>query len=515
MNEPSSTVAETHISTVFFAGDRAYKLLKPVKTSFLDHSTTASRLAGIDDELALNRRLAPDVYLGTADVVEHGLVVDRMLVMRRLPADRRLTALVDSPEIHDRIRAVARAVAVFHAGLEPLRDTADMNTTEIAGRDAVWQNWKDNFTDLEALVGHVIPAADAQEVQHAVEQFLTHHSAMFDERIAAGFVREGHGDLTAEDIFCLPDGPRILDCLAFDRRLRVGDMLLDVAFLAMDLDRLCGPRLAAEFMGYYREFTNEHHPASLAHHYVAYRAHVRAKVAGLRAMQGDQTQAALAREYHDLCLQHLRRANLTLILVGGTPGTGKTTLAESLSGVLGSMLLSTDELRKDLSGVDHLDRQFVDTDAGIYDPLATENTYAELLRRAGALLDRGESVVLDASWSQAALREAAKLLAADKGADLVEFECVLDAPEAKKRIERRLEQGTDPSDARPELLDELRERFHPWPTAARIDSAGPRSAMVEATLVHLHRVLIRLGEGSSPEVDAVARATRGGQSTSG
>ncbi len=515
MNEPSSTVAETHVSTVFFAGDRAYKLLKPVKTSFLDHLTTASRLAGIDDELALNRRLAPDVYLGTADVIENGAVVDRMLVMRRLPADRRLTALVDSPEIHDRIRAVARAVAVFHAGLEPLRDTTDMQITEIAGRDAVWQNWKDNFTDLEPLVGPVIPAADAQEVQRSVEQFLAHHPAMFDERIAAGFVREGHGDLTAEDIFCLPDGPRILDCLAFDRRLRVGDMLLDVAFLAMDLDRLCGPRLAAEFMGYYREFTNEHHPASLAHHYVAYRAHVRAKVAGLRAMQGDQAQATLARAYHDLCLQHLRRANLTLILVGGTPGTGKTTLAESLSGVLGSMLLSTDELRKDLSGVDHLERQFVDTDAGIYDPSATEKTYAELLRRAGALLDRGESVVLDASWSHSSLRDAARQLAVDKGADLVEFECVLDAAEAKKRIELRLEQGTDASDARPELLDELRERFHPWPTAARINSAAPRSAMVEATLVHLHRVLIRLGEGSAPEVDAVARATRGGQSTSG
>ena len=90
MTDPNVAVIETHISTVFFAGDRAYKLLKPVKTSFLDHLTTASRLAGIDDELALNRRLAPDVYLGTADVIENGAVVDRMLVMRRLPADRHL-----------------------------------------------------------------------------------------------------------------------------------------------------------------------------------------------------------------------------------------------------------------------------------------------------------------------------------------------------------------------------------------------------------------------------------------
>ncbi|MDA3038147.1 MAG: AAA family ATPase [Actinomycetota bacterium] len=487
-----------------------------MKTSFLDHSTATNRLADIDAELALNRRLAPDVYLGTADVTEGDAVVDRMLVMRRLPADRRLTALVNSPELHDQLRAVARAVAVFHAGLEPLRYTVTggRSVAEIAGRDAVWQNWKDNFVDLEPLVGRLIPFEDAQEVEHSVDQFLGHHSAMFEDRIAAGFVRDGHGDLTAEDIFCLPDGPRILDCLAFSPELRIGDVLLDVAFLAMDLDRLCGPGLAAEFMGYYREFTNEHHASSLAHHYVAYRAHVRAKVAGLRALHGDESQATLTRVYHDLCLQHLRRANLTLILVGGTPGTGKTTLAEGLSGVLGSMLLSTDELRKDLTGVDHLDRRFVETDTGIYDRSATEKTYTELLRRAGTLLDRGESVVLDASWSQAALREQARRLAADKGADVVEFECVLDAAEAKNRIERRLEQGTDPSDARPELLDELRARFHPWPTAARIDSSAPRSAMVEATLVHLHRVLIRLGEGSPPDAQPADRRTAG-QPTSG
>lgn len=472
-----SSVAETHISTVWFVGERAFKLLKPVRTSFLDHSTTEKRLAAIDQELELNRRLAPDVYLGSADVTEDGDVTDRMLVMRRLPADRRLTALIDTRPFGDHVRTVARAIAVFHSALEPL-----YNEAAIAGRDAMWQNWRNNFDDLEPLVGNVLGASDAAEARDLVDRYLGHHRELFERRMADGFVRDGHGDLTAEDIFCLPDGPRILDCLAFDRALRVGDVLLDVAFLAMDLDRLAGPRIAAAFMSYYRELTNEHHPASLAHHYVAYRAHVRAKVAALRLQQGDPAQAELARCYHDLCLHHLRRSKLTLILVGGTPGTGKSTVANSLSGALGFMLLSSDELRKEVAGRGQLDRDLVDIDEGIYSPTMTHNTYDELLRRAARLLDRAESVVLDASWNSESGREAARALADAKGADLIELVCELGPEVAKARIARRLDAGVDPSDARPELVDELAARFDPWPSATKLDAIRSRAEMLADAL---------------------------------
>ena len=477
-------VAETHISTVFFSSNRAYKLLKPLRTSFLDHSTVAARLQAVDVELQLNRRLAPDVYLGTADIIEHGVIADRMLVMRRLPDGQRLTAIIDrGGDLRPWIRAIARAIAVFHEAQPPQRDAK-----EIAGRDALATNWNDNFADIRPVVGSVLSAVDVERSQALVENYLKHSSALFDGRLANGYVRDGHGDLTAEDIFCLPDGPRILDCLAFDPKLRIGDKLLDVAFLAMDLERLAGPAAADDLFRMYTEFSNEHHPSSLAHHFVAYRASVRAKVAAIRFGQGEKSQAELVRTYHDLCLRHLEKAELSVIMVGGSPGTGKTTLSEGLSSELGHILLTTDELRKDLVGLGHLDRAFGPADEGIYSTQTTDRTYAELARRAKVLLDQGESVILDASWNRNSHRELIRQLAGAKAATLVEFECVLDAEVAKERIASRLRAGNDPSDARPELVDELRQRFEAWPTAHSLDSDATGDDVLALALRHLdHR----------------------------
>lgn len=483
-------VSETHISTVFFTADRAYKLLKPVKTSFLDHSTTADRLLATEDEIRLNRRLAPEVYLGSADIIEQGEVVDRLIVMRRLDASRRLSKLLAGGGVDECLRSIAKAIAAFHAGEEPAPDAE-----RIAGRDAVATNWADNFNDLSAVVGSVLPDESLEQARTLANRYLEHRAPLFGARIEDGFVRDGHGDLTAEDIFCTDDGPQILDCLAFDRRLRVADVLADVAFLAMDVDRLTGDGSSRRFLDWYSEFSNEHHPTSLAHHYIAYRANVRAKVAAIRHRQGDPGAAELLGRYHDLCLRHLDQGRVELILIGGTPGTGKTTLARGLSGPLSAMVLSTDELRKDLAGRGHLDRDFSATDEGLYAPEVTERTYTELIRRAGTLLRLGESVILDASWGDASLRRAAEAEAAGSGADLTQFRCVLDPDLARSRIAGRLAAGTDPSDARPELLDELAARFAPWPEAVEIDTGASDRAAVTACLEAMRAEPDRLGQG--------------------
>ncbi|MGF1598018.1 MAG: AAA family ATPase [Acidimicrobiales bacterium] len=470
---------ETHVSTVFFAADRAYKLLKPIATSFLDHRSVEQRLSGAEAELALNRRMAPDVYLGSADVVEDGRVVDRMVVMRRLPAERRLTEVVAGPDGADCVRAVARAVAVFHEAQPPLPDAA-----AIAGRDAVAGNWRDNLADMRPLVGDVFDPVDAAEVEELAERYLAHRDPLFRSRLADGFVRDGHGDIIAEDVFCLADGPRIIDCLAFDERLRIADVLADVGFLAMDLERLGRGELAADLLSTYCELTNEHHPASLANHYIAYRAHVRAKVAAIRHGQGDPDAADTARRYHDLCLRRLRLADPRLIMVGGTPGTGKSTLAAGLSSVTGAMVLGTDELRKDLAGRGHLERHGGGADEGIYDPAVTERTYDELLARAGTLLSNGESVIVDGSWNRASLRRQARSVGRDHGASVVELRCTVPDDEARRRVAARLLADDDPSDARPDLVDELGRRYEPWPDAVEIDTTGDAADVVGRALTH-------------------------------
>jgi len=282
------------------------------------------------------------------------------------------------------------------------------------------------------------------------------------ERAAAGLVVDGHGDLIADDVFCLPDGPRVLDCLEFDDRLRWVDVLDDVAFLSMDLESLGRPDLGALFLASYHELGGARAVPSLEHHYVAYRAFVRAKVACIRAAQGDPSAAADARAHLELALRHARASDVSLVLVGGAPGSGKTTLAGGLADELGAVLLSTDLVRREL-GTPPDER---------YGPAAKAATYTELLRRAGLALARGEHVVLDATWGRGAHRAAAQAVAERTSSRLVALECHVRADIAAARAQARLAAGEGPSEAGAVVSRALAAERDPWLDAARVDTTG-------------------------------------------
>jgi aminoglycoside phosphotransferase family enzyme/predicted kinase len=481
-------VAETHSAWVTFLGDRAYKVKKPVRFDFLDFSTPELRGRALRRELELNRRLAPDVYLGVYDVVDaDGNPCECVLVMRRMPAERRLSALVTGGGVtDDDVRAVARVVAAFHAG------SATSPAIATAGApDVVREKVVADLDEMEAFVPELLDGTRLREARDLVRRYLDGRAPLFRDRIARGCVRDGHGDLLADDIFCLPDGPRILDCIEFDDRLRHGDVLADVAFLAMDLERLGAAALAGRLFEWYAEFSNEHHPASLGHFYVATRALVRTKVACVRARQGDVAARRDAWGLLDLALRHLRAAQVRLVLVGGPPGTGKSTVASALAERFGWVVLRSDEVRKDITGVGRAASPAA-VGAGIYTAFTTSDTYAALLSRAAAALGAGESVVLDATWSDASWRTAARRCGLEASAAVVELCCTLPPEVADARIAERARVGHDVSDADPEVAAALRAGFAPWPAAVEISTLPPVEAVVDVAAE------AALGRGAAP-----------------
>jgi aminoglycoside phosphotransferase family enzyme/predicted kinase len=475
----AAAITETHISVLISIADRVYKLKKPVDFGFLDFSDRRRREQACHREVELNRRLAPDVYLGVADVLGvDGEPCDHLVVMRRMPAERRMAALVrDGAPVDGVLADVARRVAAFHAAAPTSHEIA------AAGRrDAVQAIWEGSFDLLGPFIGPVLDPDTCGRVTALVRRYLAGRERLFDRRIALGAVRDGHGDLQAEDIFCLDDGPRILDCIEFDDQLRHGDVVADVAFLAMDLERLGAPDAATGFLARYREFTGETYPQSLAHHYVASRAHVRCKVNCLRHGQGDADAAAAARSLLDLAARHLETARVRLILVGGLPGTGKSTLAAALADATGWSLLRSDEVRKDVAGIPHTTAAVAAPGEGLYGHEMTNATYDAVLERARTALSLGETVIVDASWSAARHREMAAEVAEASASDLVELCCVAPASVAEQRIRIRLAAGGDPSDATPAVATAMALRFDRWPSSSILDTGEALDASLAQAL---------------------------------
>jgi aminoglycoside phosphotransferase family enzyme/predicted kinase len=481
-------VVETHVSRLVFLGDRVYKVKKPVRFAFLDFSTVEARAEACLREVQLNRRLSPDVYLGVLDVVgAGGRAVEHVVEMRRMPPERRLASLVleGAPDVEDQVRAVAHRIAAFHAAAArggAIDDDASHGTVSAA--------WAANLAEMAPFARGPDPVFDPavlSEVEHRALRWLDGRSAVFADRIAGGHAVDGHGDLMAEDIFCLDDGPRILDCIEFDDHLRHVDVWNDVAFLVMDLERLGRPDLGDLLRDTYREMSADSAPRALVDVFVAYRALVRAKVAGLRARQTDpgpdrEASVAEARARLAQCNDHLRHARIRLVVVGGLPGTGKTTVASELAEAIDAAVLSSDPLRKELVGVGADGPAASGYRTGAYTDDVTEATYAALLARARVLLERGESVILDASWVRAAHRDAARALAVELGAELSELRCTCPVDVAVARIVARRAAGDLESDAAAAGAAARAADEDPWAEAVGVDTAG---TVVDAVQVAL------------------------------
>jgi aminoglycoside phosphotransferase family enzyme/predicted kinase len=461
----ASEISETHISVLFHLGDRVYKLKKPIVLSFLDWRERSAREAACHREVELNRRLSPDVYLGVVDLVAEGTPIDHLVAMRRMPADRRLSRLVtDGVDVAASMGRLARLLAAFHA----TADRSDVITAAV-GPAVVGANWDDNLSVMRAEGAMILDADVVDHVAALAHRYLEGRGPLFVERAASGFAVDGHGDLLADDIYLLDDGPRVLDCIEFVDELRFVDVLDDVAFLAMDVERIGAPDLAAAFLVAYGEASGERHPQSLVDHYIAYRASVRAKVSCLRAGQGATVAADEARQLLDLSLRHLDASRVRLVIVGGPPGSGKSTISRQVAARAGWRVLHSDVIRKRLVGVEPDQSMAAGFHEGIYEPGHTATTYRSMLDEARRLLERGESVVLDASWSDAGLRADAASVAAETHSDLVQLRCSAPAELATRRLGERTDAVG--SDAAPDIAAAMATVADPWPESDVIDTS--------------------------------------------
>ncbi len=489
---------ETHISILVFVGDRAFKLHKPVRTAFLDHSTRAKRQRACHEEVELNRRFAPDVYLGVIDLVgQDGRAYDHMIVMRRMPSERRLSKILDYPTARGCLRAVARQVCAAHGEQLPERRQGWGDWRQVR------QLWQDGVTQMAPFADVIVPRQELVSVARLARRYLSGRRALFRARVDDGWVREGHGDLLADDIFCLPEGPRILDCLAFDKALRVADTLSDAAFLAMDVESYGHAELADGFLEAYASESGDRFPLSLAHHYLAYRAFVRAKIACLAAQQGRAEKAAGARQLLALTEDHLRQAQVRMILVGGVPGTGKSTLSNGLAEDGGLAVVRSDVTRKALAGLEPTTSAAAAYGEGLYDSKVTDLVYSDMLSTASRLMSMGHSVILDASWSDARQRSRARAAAASLSADVSEIRCDVPVEIARERVTDRRRTGSDASDATLAIAARMHREFESWPEATSVSTCGSveESLAVAAAKLDMALPAARLGS-SGAEVSA-------------
>ncbi|NKY32970.1 AAA family ATPase [Nocardia speluncae] len=464
--DPAVELRETHTGIVMLCGDRVYKVKKSITTDFLDFATTQQRQRACTREIELNRRLAPDIYLGLGHFTQPGKAPDEpVIVMRRLPEHTRLSRRLSDPggEPVD-LTALVDVLVDFHT---TARRGPEIDRAGTA--DALWGRWTVLLTSMRHRPPEILDPALLHTIDTLVRHYLTGRQRLFEDRIAAGRMVDGHGDLLAEDIFELRDGFRILDCLDFDDDLRFVDCLDDIAFLAMDLQFLGHPEYAADLIQTYQRRAADTAPASLADHYIAYRALVRAKVDAIRAGQGDTGGGDRAHRHLQIAVEHLQASAVRLVLVGGLPGTGKSSLAAGLAEHTGAVVLSSDTVRAELRAAGDIAGDSGAYGRGAYSPENKQRVYTELLNRARTLLDSGRSVILDASWGDATERRRARALAHRTWARFAALRCVCPAPVAADRIRRRRH---DPSEATPRIAAALAAAADPWPEATDIDTGN-------------------------------------------
>ncbi|GMR05266.1 MAG: bifunctional aminoglycoside phosphotransferase/ATP-binding protein [Thermodesulfobacteriota bacterium] len=510
-NRPIELI-QTHISYILLTPSFAYKIKKPVDFGFLDFTTLDRRLRMCAEEVRLNSRLAPAVYIGVVKITGsggeffmegEGEAAEYAVKMRRLPAEGMLDKQLASGRAGKAaIVRIAGVIASFHAKAARSARISAFGSPEAIGANAA-ENFAQTLPFIGKGKGKTISAPLHKKIKTFSDGFLKENEALFLERVEEGFIRDCHGDLHCEHISVGDggdggdgdNGVEIIDCIEFNERFRFSDTISDAAFLSMDLDFRGRHDLSLAFDEAYITASGDLGGRRLLDFYRCYRAYVRGKVEGFKSVEEEvgteeKARAAFSARFHfHLSSMYADKGYCPMmVVVRGLSGTGKSTVAGALSSRTGFTLLSSDRIRRELAGLAASERAPAPFKEGIYSPEFTAKTYDELLKRAAALLASGRPVILDATFPAPARIERALEAALSAGAFFHLVECACSDELARERMEKRRAQdaGKVVSDADWGVYVKQKKGFEPWPgPALKLDTARPLEELISSVALKI------------------------------
>ena len=462
-SEPEAELIETHISWIFLSGDYAYKMKKPIDFGFLDFSSHDKRHYFCTEELRLNRRFAPELYLevipvgGTIDqpLLEREPALAYLVKMRRFPQENQLDRMLAADKLHVAVLIeFAEKIAAVHLQAAKADPHSHFGTPE-----NVIKPVRQNFEQIRAALPDNTPIRTINTIDDWSETSFSALQPVLLARREEGFIREGHGDMHLANMAWFHDKPLLFDCIEFNENLRWIDIINDIAFLVMDLDDRGRNQFAWAFLNAYLRHTGDYDGLKLLRFYQVYRAMVRAKVLCLRLQQPGlstrEQQADLERleTYLTLAKRYTHTQPPQLIITHGLSGSGKTTFINELAPHIGAICIHSDLERKRLHHLENSQSGSSAIQQGIYSTAANEKTYTHLGNLADHILAAGFNVIVDATFIKQSQRQKLQQLATTRQCPLIILDFQLSEERLHQRIKQRAKRGDSWSDADETVLD--------------------------------------------------------------
>lgn len=462
-------VVETHISLLFLTGRYAYKVKKNVDLGFLDFSSPEKREHYCREELRLNRRLCPELYLdvvpvtnddGRLRIAGSGRIVDHAVKMVQFDRSMELDSLLSRNLLREEaVDQIAEVVAAFHLSLPAVGPDTPFGRPEM-----VIQPVLDNFTEAARLTMDREEAEELASLKSWSEAEHRRLLTLFSSRKATGRIRQCHGDMHTGNMVLWNGKVTIFDCIEFNPFLSTIDVISDIAFLVMDLEHRGRPEYAWRFLNDYLSLTGDYDGLPLLRFYKTYRAMVRAKVTAIRLLQetADGRKSGILDE-HRAYLALARSFGMAkpcgLVITCGVSGSGKTTLARRMSEKLQAVHIRSDVERKRLFGIERLEKTGGERKRALYAVETTKRTYAKMHSIASRCLDENYTVIADATFLCEKERRKFVELAERRGLPVMILCCSAPEDVLEHRVNSRRREGADASEAdRSVLVSQLKNR---------------------------------------------------------